>query len=541
MMSPVMFHKSMGKLFLVILLLQSYDHAFTSITSDHDLYGNAEIPEEAYEEDRLHLPSAVGNGPPNVLSIGASGPIVIPEADFLRKLSHFSRERIPRRRNAEHGNGAFGHFTCGDTSIKYLTTAAIFSEYGKKTPVMVRFVAATTVGGGETDRGFFSMSVKFYTDKGNFDLTSTSPPIFSTNEPIRIMNLLHARQEGFNASIDYATGAPETIVVPIVFFSDTGTPASWRRMPSHYPSTYKLRNKDGDFIYVRFKFVPELEFKYLDDAEMARLRGIIPDYISRDLYTAIERGEYPRWQLRAQLITREAAKKASFNVFDPSKIWDEKDYPSVFLGELELNKNIDNHFSQVEQIAFDPSSIIPGIEHGPDRNLQGRVFAYHDAQSYRLGVNYRSLGINRARKGQKNPSAQAGLCFQPDDSGESTNDGTNVMEEGLNNFSSTMKSLIRRLYNISYEKDNYSHNKLWNSYCEDEKKRLLTRLSIALAHADALFADNFVNEVFRINRILGARLTLAVEEGREVLQARNQEEKFLQTNVTSTCSENDAI
>lgn len=253
----------------------------------------------------------------NSLSIGPRGPIVHLNANFFQKLGHFSRERIPIRRNGEHGNGAFGHFTCWNSDIKLLTTADLFSKHGKRTSLAVRFTSPPSVGGSETEIGLYTVSVKFYTQsQGNWDLTFLGLPTFSTNEPARLNSLLHARSQGPNGAADYAQMVPETIVAPLGFFSDFGSLDGWKQITGFSSNTYKLRNEAGKFTYARFKLEPESKDKYLSSDEMTKLRGSIPDYISRDLYTAIERGHFPRWKLTAPLMSRNAAREANFNVFD---------------------------------------------------------------------------------------------------------------------------------------------------------------------------------------------------------------------------------
>jgi len=254
------------------------------------------------------------------LSIGPRGPIALPNSDFFQKIGHFSRERTLERVNSALGNGAFGYFVCRNSSLPHLTQAALFSRYGEKTDLIVRLTSAGRPGGADLSRGIHAISFKFFTKQGNWDLTNLDIPMFSIHDSLRLTDIMRIRDASLEPFLDYARYIPQARLSPLLFDSDTAMIDGWRRMEGHSLNTYRFDDRKGRYTYVRFKFDPLLEFNSFHGEEIVRIRGTIPDYYQRDLYTAIERGDYPRWLMKAQLMSKEEAQKAKFNVFDPSKV-----------------------------------------------------------------------------------------------------------------------------------------------------------------------------------------------------------------------------
>lgn len=246
--------------------------------------------------------------------------MILPENYFIEKLEHFSRERVLERINSALGNGALGHFECKNFNLSQITEASLFSEFGKRTNLIVRFTSSGRPGGSDLSRGLRAIGIKFYTDKGNWDLTGLDSPMFPIHDAVRFGDITRIREAWLAQLIDYAQNIPQATIFPMMFDTDEATIDGWRRMKGFSVNTYKFRNRRGDYTYVRFTMEPQLKFKFLQGKELVYIRGNIPDYYQRDLHTAIERGEYPRWLLKAQLISAQEALRAEFNIFDASRV-----------------------------------------------------------------------------------------------------------------------------------------------------------------------------------------------------------------------------
>jgi len=340
----------------------------------------------------------------NVLTAGPRGPMHLQDAWFLEKLAHFDREVIPERRMHAKGSGAFGTFTVTNDIGAY-TKAKIFAGVGKKTEVFVRFsTVAGERGAADAERDIRGFAMKFYTEEGNWDLVGNNTPVFFLKDPLKFPDLNHAVKRDPRTNMrsaknnwDFWTSLPESLHQVTITMSDRGIPLSYRHMNGYGSHTYSMISDDNKRYWVKFHFKTVQGIKILTDTEAETLIGKDRESHQSDLYDSIEKGDYPKWNMKIQVMDEEEALNLSFNPFDLTKVWPHDDYPLIDVGVLELNRNPENYFADVEQAAFNPTNIVPGIGFSPDKMLQGRLFSYGDAQRYRLGVNHNQIPVNKPR------------------------------------------------------------------------------------------------------------------------------------------------
>lgn len=340
----------------------------------------------------------------NVMTAGSRGPLLMQDVWFQEKLAHFDREVIPERRMHAKGSGAYGTFTVTNDISAY-TKAKIFSEIGKKTELFVRFsTVAGERGAADAERDIRGFAMKFYTEEGNWDLVGNNTPVFFLKDPLKFPDLNHAvkrdprtnmRSAGNNW--DYWTLLPEALHQITITMSERGIPLSYRHMNGYGSHTYSLLNKNNERFWVKFHFKTEQGIKNLTDQDAETLIGKDRESHQRDLLESIDNGDFPKWNLKVQIVSEKDASKFPFNPFDLTKVWPHDEYPLIDVGVLELNRNPENYFAEVEQAAFNPTSIVPGIGFSPDKMLQGRLFSYGDAQRYRLGVNHHLIPVNKSK------------------------------------------------------------------------------------------------------------------------------------------------
>ncbi len=340
----------------------------------------------------------------NTLTAGLRGPALLQDVWLLEKLAHFHREVIPERRMHAKGSGAYGTFTVTHDISKY-TRAKIFSEVGKVTELFARFTTvAGERGAADAERDIRGFAVKFYTEEGNWDLVGNNTPVFFFRDPLKFIDLNHAVKRDPRTNLrsaqnnwDFWTGLPEALHQITIVMSDRGIPATYRHMHGFGSHTFSLINAAGERFWVKFHFVCQQGIKNLSDAEAEAVVGKDRESHQRDLYEAIERGDHPRWELMVQIMPEADAAKVPYHPFDLTKVWPKADYPLIPVGVMELNRNPENFFAEVEQSAFNPAQVVPGIGFSPDRMLQARLFSYGDAQRYRLGVNHHAIPVNAPR------------------------------------------------------------------------------------------------------------------------------------------------
>lgn len=327
---------------------------------------------------------------------------------YMDETAHFNRERIPERVVHAKGAAAFGTFEVTNANIAKYSKASLFGAVGRKTPVVARFsVVAGESGSADTVRDVRGFAVKFYTDKGVWDLVGNNLPVFFISDPINFTPFIHSQKRNPqthlrdpNAFWDFVALLPESLHTMLMLFSERGIPSSARQMHGFGVNTFKLVNAKAEAFYAKFHWVCDQGIGTLDQVTANKLAGADPDYAVRDLLRNIAKGNYPSWTLKFQVMTLKEALRTPFNVLDVTKTWPHAQFPLIEVGRMTLNRNADNYFAQVEQLAFSPANMVPGIEASPDKMLLGRMIAYPDAQRYRLGANYLDIPVNRfARQG----------------------------------------------------------------------------------------------------------------------------------------------
>src|SRR5690554_5440414 len=340
----------------------------------------------------------------NIQTAGRRGGVMLQDTWFLEKMSHFDREVIPERRMHAKGSGAFGTFTTTHDITKW-TKADLFSEIGKKTDMFVRFsTVAGERGAADAERDIRGFAMKFYTEEGNWDLVKNNTPVFFFRDPLLFPDLNHAVKRDPRTNMrspqnnwDFWSMLPEALHQVTITMSDRGIPASYRTMNGYGSHTFSFINADNERFWVKFHFKTQQGIENITDEEAAAVVANDRESHQRDLFDAIEKGDFPKWTMYVQIMTEEQARKHKDNPFDLTKVWFQGEYPLHEVGYFELNKNPENYFADVEQAAFNPAHIVPGIGFSPDRMLQGRLFSYGDAQRYRLGVNHYQIPVNTPR------------------------------------------------------------------------------------------------------------------------------------------------
>jgi len=338
----------------------------------------------------------------NSMTVGPRGPILLQDYFLHEDMAHFNRERIPERVVHAKGTGAFGTFTVTNDITQY-TKAKIFSEIGKQTPMFARFsLVAGEKGSADTERDPRGFALKFYTEDGNWDLVGNNTPVFFIKDPKKFSHFIHTQKRDPKTNCksptmmwDFWSLNPESLHQVMILMSDRGTPFSYRNMHGFGSHTFSFFNKNNERIWVKFHFITLQGIKNFTGKEANEMKGIDLDHSQRDMVEAIERGDFPKWAMKIQVMTTEQAKSFQFNPFDVTKVWSHKDFPLIDVGIMELNRIPENYFRDVEQSAFNPAHVVDGIGYSPDKMLQGRLLSYPDAHRYRLGVNYEQIPVNR--------------------------------------------------------------------------------------------------------------------------------------------------
>jgi len=340
----------------------------------------------------------------NSLTAGPRGPLLVQDWQLFEKHAHFNRERIPERVVHAKGSGAYGTLTIAKDITKY-SKAKVFSEVGKKTECFLRFsTVAGERGAADAERDVRGFAIKFYTEEGNWDMVGNNTPVFFVRDPYKFPDFIRTQKRDPKTNMrsptamwDFWSLSPESLHQVTILFSDRGLPKSYRNINGYGSHTYSFINAKNERFWVKFHFKTLQGIQNLTDAEAAKIVGGDRESHQRDLFEAIERRDFPKWKFYVQIMPEQDAEKTPYNPFDLTKVWPHKDYPLIEVGILELNRNPDNYFAEVEQSAFEPSNVVPGISFSPDKMLQFRLFAYADAHRYRLGVNYAELPVNKPR------------------------------------------------------------------------------------------------------------------------------------------------
>ena len=429
----------------------------------------------------------------NSLTAGPRGPVLLQDYQLIEKLAHQNRERIPERVVHAKGWGAFGTLTVTN-DISHYTSAKLFGEVGKKTDLLIRFsTVAGELGAADAERDVRGFAVKFYTEEGNWDLVGNNTPVFFIRDPLKFPDFIRTQKRHPRTNLrsgtamwDFWSLSPESLHQVTTLFSDRGIPVSPRFMNGYGSHTYSFWNDQGERFWVKFHFKTQQGHKTMTNAESESLIGKTRESYQEDLFGAIEHGDFPRWTLQVQIMPELDADKTAYNPFDLTKVWPHADYPLIEVGTVEMNRNPDNYFAEVEQAAFSPSNIVPGIGFSPDKMLQARIFAYADAHRYRLGTHYEALPVNTpkcpvhhyhkdgAMRFFQNDTGNPNVYYEPNSFGGPTQDPS-VAEPPLRITGDAAR------YNHREGNDDYSQPRaLFNLFDDAHKQRLFKNIAAAM-------------------------------------------------------------
>jgi len=337
----------------------------------------------------------------NSLTAGARGPVLMQDYQLLEKLAHQNRERIPERVVHAKGWGAFGTLTVTHDITKY-TRAKFFADVGKTTPMLARFsTVAGEQGAADAERDVRGFALKFYTEEGNWDLVGNNTPVFFVRDPLKFPDFIHTQKRHPRSNLrsptamwDFWSQSPESLHQVTILMSDRGLPQTPMHMNGYGSHTFSFLNEADERFWVKFHFKTVQGHKHYTNAEGTDVIGKSRETYQEELFGAIESGTFPKWKIYVQIMPELDAEKTPYNPFDLTKVWPHSDYPLIEVGEFELNRNADNYFAEIEQAAFSPSNVVPGIGFSPDKMLQARIFSYADAHRHRLGTHYEALPVN---------------------------------------------------------------------------------------------------------------------------------------------------
>ena len=465
----------------------------------------------------------------NSLSAGERGPLLLQDWHLIEKLAHFNRERIPERVVHAKGTGVYGVFTLTKDLSQY-TLAEHFNGIGKKTATFLRF---STVGGemGSADaerdpRGF---ALRFYTQMGNHDIVGNNTPTFFLRDGIKFPDFIHTQKRNPETNLkdpqamwDFWSLNPEALHQVTILMSDRGIPANYRQMHGYGSHTFSFWNASGERFWVKFHFKSLQGVVNLTGEQADVLKGIDPDSSQRDMVAAIRDGNFPKWAVKVQIMPEADANTYHINPFDLTKIWPHKDYPLIEIGELELNKMPENYFAEVEQAALAPSNLVPGVGASPDKMLQARLFAYADAQRYRIGANYNQLPVNcpHAAKADHHQRGGAMAGTQCPYNGNQTG-GDNSPNYGPNSLAGLKDAtqLAEPPLRLAGEADRYSRydqddftqaGNLYRIFSEEEKSRLVATITDTLSQVTLETQQKMLTHFEKADSDYGARIKSAL-------------------------------
>lgn len=459
----------------------------------------------------------------NSKTIGNNGQVLLEDIHLIEKLAAFDRERIPERVVHARGAGAFGEFVAS-ADFSDVTMADFLSQAGKKTPLFVRFSTVThQQGSPETYRDPRGFAVKFYTEEGNYDLVGNNLPVFFIRDAIKFPDMVHAFKPSPltngasdpNRVFDFFSNLPESTHMLTWLFSDYGIPANYRQMEGNGVHAYKWVNANGEVTYVKYKWVPQQEAKNLTQEEANKIQSTAIEHATLDLYNAIEAGNYPKWDLYVQMLKKEDFDALDFNPVDVTKIWPESVARSVKVGTMTLNQNPTNYFQQVEQAAFSPGTLVPGIEPSEDKLLQGRLFSYFDTQRHRLTGNFQQIPVNAPRASVKTYNQDGYMSMREQTGDVNYQPSTNVPEVVDNSKFKYSKSIFAAgtttaQATIDKENNFKQAGDLYESFSKKDKDNLIKNLSGALnAVKNKVIVHKMIAHFYQANKEYGTRLMKA--------------------------------
>ena len=446
----------------------------------------------------------------NSLSAGPKGPLLLQDYILLEKLAHQNRERIPERVVHAKGSGAYGELKI-TADISQFTKAKVLQK-GEVTPLFLRFsTVAGESGAADAERDVRGFAIKFYTKEGNWDLVGNNTPTFFIRDPYKFPDFIHTQKRdprtnlrNANAAWDFWTLCPEALHQITILMSDRGIPASYRHMHGFGSHTYSLINDKGERFWVKFHFKTQQGIKNLTNREAEEIIAKDRESHQRDLYNSIEKGDFPKWTFQVQILPENEVDKLGFNPFDLTKVWPHSIVPLMDIGEMILNKNPQNYFNEVEQAAFSPSNIVPGIGFSPDKMLQGRIFSYPDAHRYRVGTNYHLLPINRARSEVNTYNVAGAMNFdeyknksayyEPNSYDDSPKEDKNYLEPDLN-----LEAAAQRYAPL--DNDFYTQPKaLFDIMNDSQKEQLFNNIASSMEGVEQKIIDKALMHFEKISK-----------------------------------------
>ncbi|BBM03450.1 catalase [Microbulbifer sp. GL-2] len=429
----------------------------------------------------------------NSLSAGPRGPLLLQDYQLLEKLAHQNRERIPERTVHAKGWGAFGTLRITGDISKY--TCAKVMQPGTETPVLARFsTVAGELGAADAERDVRGFALKFYTEEGNWDLVGNNTPVFFVRDPYKFPDFIHTQKRhprthlrSPTAMWDFWSLSPESLHQVTILFSDRGLPITPMHMNGYGSHTFSLWNQNGERYWVKFHFKTQQGHKHYTNTEAEEVIGRSRESYQEEMFGAIEKGDYPKWTLQVQLMPEADAAKTSYDPFDLTKVWPHKDYPPIDVGVMELNRNPDDYFAELEQAAFSPSNIVPGIGFSPDKMLQARIFSYADAHRHRLGTHYENLPVNIPRCPVRNYYRDGEMNYtglrtgNPDAYYEPNSFDGPVQDSNVKEPPLVLSGAMDR-YDHHQGNDDYGQVRvLYDLFDDEQKQRLYTNIAEAMA------------------------------------------------------------
>ena len=474
-------------------------------------------------------------GEQQALTVGPRGPVLMQDVELLEQMQHFNRERIPERVVHANGSGAYGTFTVTHDVTRH-TKARFLSKVGKKTDVFLRFsTVAGERGAADAERDVRGFAMKLYTEEGNWDMVGNNTPVFFVRDPYKFKNFIHTQKRDPKTNLrdmdmqwDFWSLCPESLHQVTILFSDRGIPTSYRHVNGYGSHTYSLINAKGERIWCKFHFKTKQGIKCYDDDEAAHLIGEDRESHQRDLFQAIERGDYPQWRVCIQVMTREQADQFRWNPFDLTKVWPHADFPLIDVGTLELNRNPENYHAEVEQAAFKPSAFVPGIGPSPDKMLQARLMSYADTHLYRLGANHMELPVNRPRCPVHNYIRDGAMATAENYGGSpnywpNSREGTPMPQPEYKDPAWQLGQTIVDRYDSTVDHDDYTQaGNLYRMFDDAHRDRLARRIAGVLGQARREVQERQLCHFFRADEDYGRRvaekLGIDVEEVLKALE-----------------------
>ncbi|MDQ8182835.1 catalase [Pelagicoccus sp. SDUM812005] len=460
----------------------------------------------------------------NSLSAGPRGPLLLQDYQLIEKLAHQNRERIPERVVHAKGWGAFGSFTVTHDISRY-TCAKVFSEVGKKTELVSRFsTVAGELGAADAERDVRGFSLKFYTEEGNWDVVGNNTPVFFVRDPYKFPDFIHTQKRHPRTNLrsgkamwDFWSLSPESLHQVTILMSDRGIPVAPMYMNGYGSHTYSFWNAAGERFWVKFHFKTQQGHRHYTNAEATEVIGRSRESYQEELFGAIEKGEFPKWTMFVQVMPERDAEKTSYNPFDLTKVWPHGEYPLIEVGELELNRNADNYFTDIEMAAYSPSNVVPGIGFSPDKMLQARVFSYADAHRYRLGTHYEALPVNRPKSPINHYHKDGAMRFFSNDFGNpDAYYEPNTVAGSAQEDPSVKEPALR----ISGDADRYNHREgnddytqpgnLYRLFNDEQRARLHQNIAEAMAGVPAEIVDRQLNHFHKCDPAYAAGVSEAL-------------------------------